>query len=304
MEGFGMDQKQQTKSNKCRHNEQGVALIYALVVMAVVFALALALLYGVGQVSIMTSSNRVQEDCYVQALTLSEVIDKALTNPTNKGVGTLYHLASEYMPACDSETIQDDLELNLTNVSELPAGYGSVVIRFQNALNEDGVNEDRYWHSKDLSRQYLDLTVEVRGEKGAKESVTTRYLCCQQWTDADMKYTLDTNLYTGDGQMKLYDCEYVPPTGPNDTGHFKVKDESGATVEESLAIWGDNDQIRDKIVTMEMAEGWSGQEQTISGNIKLRLCRQRWDWADQGDDDEESEGSVEPDKTFKRVYTR
>ena len=49
------------------HNEQGVALIYALVVMAVIVALALALLYGAGQVSLMTSSHRDQEDCYLQA---------------------------------------------------------------------------------------------------------------------------------------------------------------------------------------------------------------------------------------------
>ena len=40
------------------HNEQGVVLIYALVVMAVIVALALALLYGVGQVSMVTGSYR------------------------------------------------------------------------------------------------------------------------------------------------------------------------------------------------------------------------------------------------------
>lgn len=239
-----MNQKRRTKSDSFRHNEQGVALIYALVVMAVIFALALALLYGVGQVSLMTSSNREQEDCYFQALTLSEIVGMELTSATNTG-GGIYKAAVDYMPGCDSESVEESMQFSAKGLS---SDYGTTVIRFQNGVN--AATEPHYWQSKELSNQYLDLTVEVWGKKGGKESVTSRYNFYQLLDDEDMKYTLKTNQYTGD--MKQYDCKYVPADGINGE-HFEVY-ENGVVMAEPL-------KFQTQIVTMEMAEQWAGEEQ-------------------------------------------
>lgn len=312
-----MDQKQQTKSNRCKHNEQGVALIYALVVMAVIFALALALLYGVGQVSIMTTSNRVQEDCYFQALTLSEVIDRELTKATpDVSEGTIYHMAYKYMPPCDSDSVEESMELEAAGLN---SDYGKVVLHFQNGVDpNNGVQDLPNWDSKDLSKQYLDLTVEVWGVKGGKESLKTRYLCCQHLNDSDMIYTLKTNMYTGDDEE--YICQ------PVEGGFFLVTDqeETPNTIETQLCIWGDDASNRDLPVTMEQAENWKGEKQDLgthninekSVDVTFQLTRKRLEWesGDNGSEEsgdngnEESEGNagqIDPtDKVFKRVYTR
>lgn len=300
-----MDQQQQTKSNRCRHNEQGVALIYALVVMAVIFALALALLYGVGQVSVMTSSNRVQEDCYVQALTLSELVGTELTSTTNTGSG-IYKAAVDYMPSSDSESIEESMQYSADGPT---SDYGRAVIRFQNGV--DTATEPINWQSKELSNQFLDLTVEVWGAKGGKESVTTRYIFYQQLDDEDMKYTLSTNLFTGD--MKQYDCEYVPFDGVNGD-YFKVYDELGAMIADPWELNAGNP------VTMEMAEDWAGEQQdggmqsitiqkesgteTMDIHVYAQLMRQRKILGYEGGGDEALDEYKGQDLKFKRVYTR
>lgn len=300
-----MDQQQQTKSNRCRHNEQGVALIYALVVMAVIFALALALLYGVGQVSVMTSSNRVQEDCYVQALTLSELVGTELTSITNTGSG-IYKAAVDYMPSSDSESIEESMQYSADGPT---SDYGRAVIRFQNGV--DTATEPINWQSKELSNQFLDLTVEVWGAKGGKESVTTRYIFYQQLDDEDMKYTLSTNLFTGD--MKQYDCEYVPFDGVNGD-YFKVYDELGAMIADPWELNAGNP------VTMEMAEDWAGEQQdggmqsitiqkesgteTMDIHVYAQLMRQRKILGYEGGGDEALDEYKGQDLKFKRVYTR
>ena len=185
------------------HNEQGVALIYALVVMAVIVALALALLYGVGQVSMMTGSYRDQEDCYVQALTLSEAINTQLTTATGSGI---YDAAKSYMPDSDSDSTEESIQFTAESLGD---GYGRAVIRFQNGV--EALNESHDWESKHLSQQYLDLTVEVFGKRGGKESVTTRYRFYRELDDDDMEYTLTTNRDTG--MEAAYTCEYVSSTG-------------------------------------------------------------------------------------------
>ena len=300
-----MDQQQQTKSNRCRHNERGVALIYALVVMAVIFALALALLYGVGQVSVMTSSNRVQEDCYVQALTLSELVGTELTSTTNTGSG-IYKAAVDYMPSSDSESIEESMQYSAEGPT---SDYGRAVIRFQNGV--DTATEPINWQSKELSNQFLDLTVEVWGAKGGKESVTTRYIFYQQLDDEDMKYTLSTNLFTGD--MKQYDCEYVPFDGVNGD-YFKVYDELGAMIADPWELNAGNP------VTMEMAEDWAGEQQdggmqsitiqkesgteTMDIHVYAQLMRQRKILGYEGGGDEALDEYKGQDLKFKRVYTR
>lgn len=300
-----MDQQQQTKSNRCRHNEQGVALIYALVVMAVIFALALALLYGVGQVSVMTSSNRVQEDCYVQALTLSELVGTELTSTTNTGSG-IYKAAVDYMPSSDSESIEESMQYSADGPT---SDYGRAVIRFQNGV--DTATEPINWQSKELSNQFLDLTVEVWGAKGGKESVTTRYIFYQQLDDEDMKYTLSTNLFTGD--MKQYDCEYVPFDGVNGD-YFKVYDELGAMIADPWELNAGNP------VTMEMAEDWAGEQQdggmqsitiqkesgteTMDIHVYAQLMRQRKILGYEGGGDEALDEYKGQALKFKRVYSR
>lgn len=300
-----MDQRQQKKSYKCKHNEQGVALIYALVVMAVIFALALALLYGVGQVSVMTNSNREQEDCYVQALTLSEQVGAELTAASNTG-GGIYKAAVDYMPSSDSESIEESMQYSADGPT---SDYGRAVIRFQNGV--DTATEPINWQSKELSNQFLDLTVEVWGAKGGKESVTTRYIFYQQLDDEDMKYTLSTNLFTGD--MKQYDCEYVPFDGVNGD-YFKVYDELGAMIADPWELNAGNP------VTMEMAEDWAGEQQdggmqsitiqkesgteTMDIHVYAQLMRQRKILGYEGGGDEALDEYKGQDLKFKRVYTR
>lgn len=311
MKGFGMNQKRQTKSNRWKHNEQGVALIYALVVMAVIFALALALLYGVGQVSVMTSSNREQEDCYVQALTLSEQVGAELTAASNTG-GGIYKAAVDYMPSSDSESIEESMQYSADGPT---SDYGRAVIRFQNGV--DTAKEPQNWESMELSNQYLDLTVEVWGDKGGKESVTTRYIFYQQLDNEDMKYTLYTNMFTGD--MKQYDCEYCPAQ-PGEAEHFKVTDELGTLMAENLESWvkGEADK---QLVTMELAEKWAGVQQDVgkrlitvqdeNGNdvsnevdVVIQLIRKRKILGYEGGGD----GTLDEYKgqalKFKRVYSR
>lgn len=306
-----MDQRQQTKSYKYRHNEQGVALIYALVVMAVIFALALALLYGVGQVSVMTNSNRVQEDCYVQALTLSEQVGAELTAASNTG-GGIYKAAVDYMPSSDSESIEESMQYSADGPT---SDYGRAVIRFQNGV--DTANEPQNWESMELSNQYLDLTVEVWGDKGGKESVTTRYIFYQQLDNEDMQYTLYTNMF--DGDMKQYECEYCPAQ-PGEAEHFKVTDESGMLMAENLECWVQGESEK-KTVTMEQAEKWAGVQQEVgkhwltvpdgSGNttqketdVMIQLIRKRKILGYEGGGD----GTLDEYKgqalKFKRVYTR
>lgn len=304
-----MDQRQQTKSYKCRHNEQGVALIYALVVMAVIFALALALLYGVGQVSVMTNSNRVQEDCYVQALTLSEQVGAELTAASNTG-GGIYKAAVDYMPSSDSESIEESMQYSADGPT---SDYGRAVIRFQNGV--DTANEPQNWESMELSNQYLDLTVEVWGDKGGKESVTTRYIFYQQLDNEDMQYTLYTNMF--DGDMKQYECEYCPAQ-PGVSEHFMVTFESGDT--ETLESWvkGEADK---QVVTMEMAEKWAGVSQDVgkrsitvkdeNGNdvsndvdVVIQLIRKRKILGYEGGGDGTLDEYKGQDLKFKRVYSR
>lgn len=258
------------------HNEQGVALIYALVVMAVIVALALALLYGVGQVSLMTGSHRDQEDCYLQALTLSEAIDAQLTTATGGGI---YDAAKSYMPDSDSDSTEESIQFTAEGLSD---GYGRSVIRFQNGV--EAINESHDWESKQLSNQYLDLTVEVFGKRGGKESVTTRYRFYRELDDYDMEYTLTTNRYTG--AEAAYPCKYVPSTGA-DTDYFIVYDpaKDDEVKEERL-------KLKNETVTMELAERWagavqdggierisimdaSGEVQSIHVAVQIKLTRQR-----------------------------
>ena len=258
------------------HNEQGVALIYALVVMAVIVALALALLYGVGQVSLMTGSHRDQEDCYLQALTLSEAIEAQLTTATGGGI---YDAAKSYMPDSDSDSTEESIQFTAEGLSD---DYGRSVIRFQNGV--EAVNESHDWESKQLSNQYLDLTVEVFGKKGGKESVTTRYRFYRELDDYDMEYTLTTNRYTG--AEAAYPCKYVPSTGA-DTDYFIVYDpaKDDEVKEERL-------KLKNETVTMELAERWagavqdggierisimdaSGEVQSIHVAVQIKLTRQR-----------------------------
>lgn len=254
--------------------EQGVALIYALVVMAVIVALALALLYGVGQVSMMTGSYRDQEDCYVQALTLSEVIDTQLTAAT----GGIYDAAKAYMPDSDSDATEESIQFTAESLGD---GYGRAVIRFQNGVEE--MKESHDWESKHLSQQYLDLTVEVFGKQGGKESVTTRYRFYRELDDDDMEYTLTTNRYTG--MEAAYTCEYVSSTGA-DTDYFIVYDPATYEVKEERL------KLKNETVTMELAERWagtvqdggierisiineSGEVQGIDAAVQIKLTRQR-----------------------------
>lgn len=258
------------------HNEQGVALIYALVVMAVIVALALALLYGVGQVSLMTGSHRDQEDCYLQALTLSEAIEAQLTTATGGGI---YDAAKSYMPDSDSDSTEESIQFTAEGLSD---DYGRSVIRFQNGV--EAVNESHDWESKQLSNQYLDLTVEVFGKRGGKESVTTRYRFYRELDDYDMEYTLTTNRYTG--AEAAYPCKYVPSTGA-DTDYFIVYDpaKDDEVKEERL-------KLKNETVTMELAERWagavqdggierisimdaSGEVQSIHVAVQIKLTRQR-----------------------------
>ena len=253
--------------------EQGVALIYALVVMAVIVALALALLYGVGQVSMMTGSYRDQEDCYVQALTLSDVIDTQLTTAT----GGIYDAAKAYMPDSDSDTTEESIQFTAESLGD---GYGRAVIRFQNGVEE--MKESHDWESKHLSQQYLDLTVEVFGKQGGKESVTTRYRFYRELDDDDMEYTLTTNRYTG--MEAAYTCEYVSSTGA-DTDYFIVYDPATYEVKEERL------KLKSETVTMELAERWagavqdggierisiineSGEVQGIDAAVQIKLTRQ------------------------------
>ena len=258
------------------HNEQGVALIYALVVMAVIVALALALLYGVGQVSLMTGSHRDQEDCYLQALTLSEAIEAQLTTATGGGI---YDAAKSYMPDSDSDSTEESIQFTAEGLSD---DYGRSVIRFQNGV--EAVNETPDWESKQLSNQYLDLTVEVFGKRGGKESVTTRYRFYRELDDYDMEYTLTTNRYTG--AEAAYPCKYVPSTGA-DTDYFIVYDpaKDDEVLEERL-------KLKNETVTMELAERWagavqdggierisimdaSGEVQSIHAAVQIKLTRRR-----------------------------
>lgn len=257
------------------HNEQGVALIYALVVMAVIVALALALLYGVGQVSMMTGSYRDQEDCYVQALTLSEAINTQLTTATGSGI---YDAAKSYMPDSDSDSTEESIQFTAESLGD---GYGRAVIRFQNGV--EALNESHDWESKHLSQQYLDLTVEVFGKRGGKESVTTRYRFYRELDDDDMEYTLATNRYTG--MEAAYTCEYVSSTGA-DTDYFIVYDPATYEVKEERL------KLKNETVTMELAERWagavqdggierisimdeSGEVQSIDAAVQIKLTRQR-----------------------------
>lgn len=257
------------------HNEQGVALIYALVVMALIVALALALLYGVGQVSMMTGSYRDQEDCYVQALTLSEAINTQLTTATGSGI---YDAAKSYMPDSDSDSTEESIQFTAESLGD---GYGRAVIRFQNGV--EALNESHDWESKHLSQQYLDLTVEVFGKRGGKESVTTRYRFYRELDDDDMEYTLTTNRYTG--MEAAYMCEYVSSTGA-DTDYFIVYDPATYEVKEERL------KLKNETVTMELAERWagavqdggierisimdeSGEVQSIDAAVQIKLTRQR-----------------------------
>ena len=257
------------------HNEQGVALIYALVVMALIVALALALLYGVGQVSMMTGSYRDQEDCYVQALTLSEAINTQLTTATGSGI---YDAAKSYMPDSDSDSTEESIQFTAESLGD---GYGRAVIRFQNGV--EALNESHDWESKHLSQQYLDLTVEVFGKRGGKESVTTRYRFYRELDDDDMEYTLTTNRYTG--MEAAYTCEYVSSTGA-DTDYFIVYDPATYEVKEERL------KLKNETVTMELAERWagavqdggierisimdeSGEVQSIDAAVQIKLTRQR-----------------------------
>ena len=257
------------------HNEQGVALIYALVVMAVIVALALALLYGVGQVSMMTGSYRDQEDCYVQALTLSEAINTQLTTATGSGI---YDAAKSYMPDSDSDSTEESIQFTAESLGD---GYGRAVIRFQNGV--EAMNESHDWESKHLSQQYLDLTVEVFGKRSGKESVTTRYRFYRELDDDDMEYTLTTNRYTG--VEAAYTCEYVSSTGA-DTDYFIVYDPATYEVKEERL------KLKNETVTMELAERWagavqdggierisimdeSGEVQSIDAAVQIKLTRQR-----------------------------
>lgn len=290
------------------HNEQGVALIYALVVMAVIVALALALLYGVGQVSLMTGSHRDQEDCYLQALTLSEAIEAQLTTATGGGI---YDAAKSYMPDSDSDSTEESIQFTAEGLSD---DYGRSVIRFQNGV--EAVNETHDWESKQLSNQYLDLTVEVFGKRGGKESVTTRYRFFQSLDDDDMEYQLqmtdkDTN------ETYLYSCIYEPALSELDQGHFLYKDN------DSKKILTVNNQV----VTMEDAEQWSGTEQDggvqsirrmesdsesvaaqmvdVSINARLKLTRKRkvlgFDKDENGEVLNEYRGT---DLKFQKINTR
>ena len=261
------------------HNEQGVALIYALVVIAVIVALALALLYGVGQVSLMTGSHRDQEDCYLQALTLSEAIEAQLTTATGGGI---YDAAKSYMPDSDSDSTEESIQFTAEGLSD---DYGRSVIRFQNGV--EAVNESHDWESKQLSNQYLDLTVEVFGKKGGKESVTTRYRFYRELDDDDMEYTLTTNRYTG--AEAAYTCKYVPSTGA-DTDYFIVYVYDPATDE--YEVKEERLKLKNETVTMELAERWagavqdggierisimdaSGEVQSIHAAVQIKLTRQR-----------------------------
>lgn len=277
-EGLRMDHKKNRagQTDSMIHNEQGVALIYALVVMAVIVALALALLYGVGQVSLMTGSHRDQEDCYLQALTLSEAIEAQLTTATGGGI---YDAAKSYMPDSDSDSTEESIQFTAEGLSD---DYGRSVIRFQNGV--EAVNETHDWESKQLSNQYLDLTVEVFGKRGGKESVTTRYRFYRELDDYDMEYTLTTNRYTG--AEAAYPCKYVPSTGA-DTDYFIVYDpaKDDEVKEERL-------KLKNETVTMELAERWagavqdggierisimdaSGEVQSIHVAVQIKLTRQR-----------------------------
>lgn len=277
-EGLRMDHKKNRagQTDSMIHNEQGVALIYALVVMAVIVALALALLYGVGQVSLMTGSHRDQEDCYLQALTLSEAIEAQLTTATGGGI---YDAAKSYMPDSDSDSTEESIQFTAEGLSD---DYGRSVIRFQNGV--EAINESHDWESKQLSNQYLDLTVEVFGKRGGKESVTTRYRFYRELDDYDMEYTLTTNRYTG--AEAAYPCKYVPSTGA-DTDYFIVYDpaKDDEVKEERL-------KLKNETVTMELAERWagavqdggierisimdaSGEVQSIHVAVQIKLTRQR-----------------------------
>lgn len=303
-----MDQRKKRKSEKFIQDQQGVALIYALVVMTVIFALALALLYGVGQVSLMTNSNREQEECYIQAVTLSEVIGEQLTSSTGGGI---YDAARKYMPMIGSDSIEESERFRASTMTE---GYGDVYIRFQNGI-DDGIVESPNWESMEKSNQFLDLTVEVWGEKGGKESVTTRYRYYQQLENEDMEYTLYTNMFTGD--EKKYTCEYSEAylSGyPGVKGHLIVKD-GEATVAEPLKVWKEHDgDSPTDVVTMEMAEKWAGQDPrfgtrkitvtdiynqqtTKEVNITFQLTRKR----KEVEDEEGDEGRV---CRFQKSYSR
>ena len=292
-----MNQKNR-KCRNCIHNEQGVALIYALIVMAVIFALALALLYGVGQVSLMTATNRSQEDCYLQAVTLSEVLGRELTSATN-GAGGIYKVATEYMPDCDSETVQESMWLE---TPESDSSYGQVVLRFQNGV--DIPIEPPNWENKELSNQYLDLTVEVWEPKGGKESVTTRYNYCQILDDEDMKYTLYTDLYSP-GTVQEYDCTFWWPNDGITPDHFEFDryDEEGNPVTQTLEFEG-------QIVGMDLAEQWAGEVQKLTTQdengqdqeVTFQLTRKRRILNfEEGEGNDAYHGQ---ERKFTRIYTK
>lgn len=272
-----MKQRQQKKRNKFIHDEQGVALIYALVVLTVIFALALALLYGVGQVSLMTNSNREQEDCYFQAVTLSDVLCQELTSETSTGSG-IYQAAYRYMPLADSDDIVDCVQFQ----ADVPGdGYGKAIVSLQNGI-DDSVVDQPLWQSKERSNQYLDLTVEVWGEKGGKESVTTRYRYYQLLSDDEMEYSLYTNMFSGNtDDIREYQLKL---TLVNNEYTFCVMD-GEKEIKNPFVVWDDSDPTNrynlSKVVTLEMAENWKGEQQDF-GRRGLHYTRpEGWnDWAE------------------------
>ncbi len=246
-----MQQQKQSCKTIIRDN-RGVALIYALVVMAVITALALALLYGVGVISLQTASYDDQDDCYVQALSLSNVLGQQLTGTKEQGKGDIYDAAIAYMPDSASDEKEEELRFS---PDTLPDGYGSTLICFQNGVEE--VFEPKDWESKQLGQQYLDVTVKVFGKRGGKESVTTRYRFYRELDDDDMEYTLETKCYTG--EETIYKCVY-----DENSDSFTVTDATTGDTVDTLTINGTR-------VTMEMAEKWAGNEQDDG----LRLMRHR-----------------------------
>ena len=182
------------------------------------------------------------------------------------------------MPDSDSDSTEESIQFTAESLGD---GYGRAVIRFQNGV--EALNESHDWESKHLSQQYLDLTVEVFGKRGGKESVTTRYRFYRELDDDDMEYTLTTNRYTG--MEAAYTCEYVSSTGA-DTDYFIVYDPATYEVKEERL------KLKNETVTMELAERWagavqdggierisimdeSGEVQSIDAAVQIKLTRQR-----------------------------
>lgn len=292
------------KAKRIIIQQQGVALIYALVVMAVVLALSLALLYGVGQVSMMTMSDRRQESCYLQALTLSEIVAEQLEDPSSG----LFKAAKDYMPKDDYGTADVQIKPSLrfqADTASLGGHYGTVMITFQNGM--DTMSEPAEWQSKLLTRQYLDVTVEVYDSKGGKEAVTTKYMFSQELDDDDMVYTLYTNVV--DGNPQEYTCMYVPDTGGG-SDYFMVYDSADNLVLGALYYGTD-------LVTMEMAEKWAGSQQsgvtqtitvpTMEGgyedkeiSVQMKMTRYRDALSFEGDEDEYKGKNLK----FTRAFTK